>query len=110
MANVEGVKVRAPHASGRVVDEDVFAGLDVRGQGVLIHTEWDAYWRTAQYFQDARFSPSRRRITSLPPVPRSSGSIRSTSAIRETRDAQAHFLSARSRSWADAGYSDRAPH
>ena len=33
------------------VDIDRFAGIDVRGKAVLIHTGWDRHWRTDTYFE-----------------------------------------------------------
>ncbi len=33
------------------VDIDRFAGIDVRGKAVLIHTGWDRHWRTDAYFE-----------------------------------------------------------
>jgi arylformamidase len=33
------------------VDIDRFAGIDVRGRAVLIHTGWDRHWRTDAYFE-----------------------------------------------------------
>ena len=32
------------------IDATVFAGLDVRGAAVLVHTGWDRHWRTDTYF------------------------------------------------------------
>jgi kynurenine formamidase len=32
------------------IDADAFAGLDVRGRAVLVHTGWDRHWRTPEYF------------------------------------------------------------
>ena len=38
------------HADGRAIDADAFERHDVRGRAVLVHTGWDAHWRTDQYF------------------------------------------------------------
>jgi arylformamidase len=59
VADLEGVVVRAPHANSRVVDADAFARLEVRRKAVLIHTGWDTYWRTAQYFEGSPFLTER---------------------------------------------------
>lgn len=50
MAELDGVTVRAPMAGGRAVGPAAFAGLDLRGKAVLVHTGWDRHWRTDQYF------------------------------------------------------------
>ena len=55
VAEVPGVLVRAPHESGLAVDAEAFAGLDVRGRAVLVHTGWDAHWRTPRYYEDHPF-------------------------------------------------------
>ena len=55
LANLEGVVVRRPFERGLAVDVDAFAGLDVRGKAVLIHTGWDRFWRTDAYFADHPF-------------------------------------------------------
>ena len=55
VAGLEGLVVRAPHARCLAVGVDALAGLDVRGKAVLIHTGWDAHWRTEAYFSDHPF-------------------------------------------------------
>jgi kynurenine formamidase len=45
LAHLEGVLVHAPQ-DVRAVDESRFAGLDVRGKAVLIHTGWARHWKT----------------------------------------------------------------
>jgi kynurenine formamidase len=42
--------VRVARKGGRAIDAATFASLDVRGRAVLVHTGWDAHWRTDQYF------------------------------------------------------------
>jgi arylformamidase len=44
-----GVVIRA--ANDSAIDVDRFAGIDVRGMAVLIHTGWDRHWRTDAYFE-----------------------------------------------------------
>ncbi len=46
VADLPGIVIRA---SGRAVAADRFAGIDVRGQAVLVHTGWDVHWRSARY-------------------------------------------------------------
>ena len=53
LAGLDGVVVRAE--GSRAVDADRFAGLDVRGRAVLVHTGWDRHWRTEAYFEDDPF-------------------------------------------------------
>jgi arylformamidase len=55
LAHLPGVVVRAPVAAGRAIGRSAFAGLDVRGKAVLVHTGWDAHWRTEQYFEGHPF-------------------------------------------------------
>jgi kynurenine formamidase len=50
LADLEGQVVRAA-ALGRAIDQEAFAGLELRGRAVLIHTAWDAHWRTDRYFE-----------------------------------------------------------
>ena len=55
LADIEGLVVRRPFESGLAVDVDTFAGLDLRGKAVLVHTGWDRFWRTDPYFEDHPF-------------------------------------------------------
>ena len=50
LADLDGLVVRAPFENGLAVDADAFAGLDVRGKAVLVHTGWDRHWRTETYY------------------------------------------------------------
>ena len=47
-----GLVVRA---HGPAIGADAFAGVDVAGRAVLVHTGWDRHWRTAAYFSDHPF-------------------------------------------------------
>ena len=49
VADLEGVVIRATARSGRGLGAAVFGSLDARGKAVLVHTGWDAHWRTARY-------------------------------------------------------------
>ncbi|HEU5331024.1 MAG TPA: cyclase family protein [Thermomicrobiales bacterium] len=55
VAALPGVVVRATARSDRAIGRDAFADVDVRGKAVLIHTGWDAHWRTDQYFEGHSF-------------------------------------------------------
>lgn len=46
VADLPGIVVRT---SGRAVTAAQFAGIDVRGRAVLVHTGWDVHWRSARY-------------------------------------------------------------
>ena len=49
VADLEGLVVRAKQRSGRGLDATWFRDSDVRGKAVLVHTGWDAHWRTDTY-------------------------------------------------------------
>jgi kynurenine formamidase len=62
LADLDGVVVRAKseeqRAKGgepRAIDAATLHGIDVKGKGVLIHTGWDAHWRTSAYFEGHPF-------------------------------------------------------
>jgi kynurenine formamidase len=55
LADLEGYVIRRPFENGLAVDADAFAGLDVRGKAVLVHTGWDRFWRTESYFDGHPF-------------------------------------------------------
>jgi arylformamidase len=50
LANLDGVVLRAKDEAQRSIAASAFAGLDVRGKAVLIHTDWSQHWRTGEYF------------------------------------------------------------
>jgi kynurenine formamidase len=55
LANLEAIVVRLEDR-GRAVDRDLFEGLgDIAGKAVLVHTRWDANWRTDAYFEGHPF-------------------------------------------------------
>lgn len=55
VANLEGVLVHAVKRNGRAIAQAAFAGLDVHGKAVLVHTDWAKHWRTDQYFEGHPF-------------------------------------------------------
>ena len=55
LADLDGLVVRRPFENGLAVDADAFAGLDVRGKALLVHTGWDRHWRSEGYFSDHPF-------------------------------------------------------
>jgi kynurenine formamidase len=55
LADLPAVVVRSPWENGLAIDADAFAGLDVAGKTVLVHTGWDRHWRTDAYFGEHPF-------------------------------------------------------
>lgn len=55
LVDLDTVVVRADHRRGLAVDVSAFAGREVRGKAVLVHTGWSAHWRTGQYFDNHPF-------------------------------------------------------
>ena len=55
LADLDGVVVDATGQVGRGVDEDVFAGLELGGRAVLVHTGWAVHWGTPRYFDGHPF-------------------------------------------------------
>ena len=51
LADLDTVVVRAPFERGRAIDASAFAGLDLAGKAVLVHTGWSRNWRTDAYFE-----------------------------------------------------------
>lgn len=49
VADLPGVVLRATAGPSRAIDGPRFSGLDVQGKAVLVHTGWDAHWRTDTY-------------------------------------------------------------
>jgi kynurenine formamidase len=52
LASLPGLVVRSTEMA---VAAEAFAGLDVRGKAVLVHTGWDRHWRTEAYHSDHPF-------------------------------------------------------
>src|SRR5947207_1830088 len=55
VAHLPGLVVRVDPRKGRAVTRAAFEKLDVRAKAVLVHTGWDAHWRTDQYFEGHPF-------------------------------------------------------
>ena len=55
LADLDGVVVRHDHKEGREIGPSAFTDLDVKGSAVLVHTGWDAHWRTDRYFEGHPF-------------------------------------------------------
>ena len=52
LASLPGLLVRSEELA---VDAPAFAGLDVRGKAVLVHTGWDRHWRSQAYYENHPF-------------------------------------------------------
>jgi arylformamidase len=57
LADLPGILIDATKRSSRAVTPDYFAGKDLRGKAVLVHTGWDAHFGTDAYGIDAPFLP-----------------------------------------------------
>lgn len=56
LADLDTVVLRFNKDQGRAIDRSYFKNLgDLAGKAVLVHTGWDAYWRTDQYFENHPF-------------------------------------------------------
>jgi len=55
LADLDGLVVRVRERSRRAIGRQAFESHDVMGKAVLIHTGWDAHWRTDQYFEGHPF-------------------------------------------------------
>jgi arylformamidase len=55
LASLDAVVLRWDLDRGRAIGQDAFHRLDVRGRAVLVHTGWDARWRTDDYFEGHPF-------------------------------------------------------
>jgi len=54
IANLDGRVLRADPAK-RAISQDLFKNHNLNGKAVLVHTGWDKYWRTDQYFENHPF-------------------------------------------------------
>lgn len=49
VADLPGIVIRIRDGNGRAIEGVRFAGRDVKGKAVLLHTGWDRHWRTETY-------------------------------------------------------------
>ncbi|GCE50192.1 kynurenine formamidase [Thermosporothrix hazakensis] len=52
LADLEGIVIRADYRKSLAIGVDYFRDKDVSGRAVLVHTGWDTYWNTEQYFEN----------------------------------------------------------
>jgi len=55
LADLEGVVIRWVNSPQPAIEASAFAGLNLRGKAVLVHTGWDRYWGTDRYFEGHPF-------------------------------------------------------
>jgi arylformamidase len=56
LADLDAVVLRHDLKRGRVIDAEAFEDLgELIGKAVLVHTGWDAHWRTDRYFEGHPF-------------------------------------------------------
>ena len=55
LSDLPAIVVRQPYGQGLAVDVAAFAGRDLRGKAVLVHTGWDRHWRSEAYFENHPF-------------------------------------------------------
>jgi kynurenine formamidase len=51
LANLDCVVVRATERTERAIDRIPIALATLKGKALLVHTGWDAHWRTDRYFE-----------------------------------------------------------
>jgi len=55
LADLNGVVVKAAGSAVRAIGRAAFGDTDVKGKAVLVHTGWDAHWKTDRYFEGHPF-------------------------------------------------------
>lgn len=55
LSHLDGIVIRATTRAQRGITRTAFEGCHVKGKAVLVHTGWDAHWRTDQYFEGYPF-------------------------------------------------------
>ena len=58
LADVPAIVVRRPWETGLAIEPEHFAGREVAGKAVLVHTGWDRHWRTDRYGVEHSFLTS----------------------------------------------------
>ncbi len=54
-ADLEGIVVRVPHKNTLAITVKHLQGYEVKNRAVLIHTGWDEFWNTENYFENHPF-------------------------------------------------------
>lgn len=50
--DLDAVVIRVPHTTSLAVKAEHLKGYEIRDRAVLIHTGWDQYWNTENYFEN----------------------------------------------------------
>ena len=51
LTELDAIVIRTAGMTGRAIERSTVAQADVEGKAVLVHTGWDAHWRTGRYFE-----------------------------------------------------------
>ena len=51
LVNIPAVVIHASYKESKEVGKTHFENVDVKGKAVLVHTEWDDFWRQDAYFE-----------------------------------------------------------
>ncbi len=49
--DIEALVIRVPHSETKEITETYFKRHDINNKAVLIHTGWDEYWNTENYYE-----------------------------------------------------------
>jgi kynurenine formamidase len=52
LADLEAIVVRADHRQTLAIGESFFRNREIRNRAVLVHTGWDRYWNSPQYYEN----------------------------------------------------------
>jgi arylformamidase len=55
IAGLDATVITIPPGSGRAIRRAAFEGAELKGRAVLVHTGWDAHWRTERYLSGHPF-------------------------------------------------------
>lgn len=55
LALLPAILIHIPHRLTLRIDQTFFQNLDLAGKAVLVHTGWDEYWNTENYYQNHPF-------------------------------------------------------
>ena len=50
--DLEGIVITVPYAQSLAIGKQYFAEHNLRGKAVLVHTGWDTFWNTNNYYQN----------------------------------------------------------
>lgn len=50
--DIEALVIRVPHSKAKEITEAYFTNYDIKNKAILIHTGWDEYWNTENYYEN----------------------------------------------------------